>query len=363
MSDKKTIIINPSSFKVSSFETNTRKNRKKPTERKIKVKSKDKPKNNKTLKRNLIKMIRTHQQQKLKRKSDDYSNKHSEDISVSKSEFSNNDEIVNFKNDFSESLDFLTALTKKTEDKQKLANYHNKTIRNYSAADSLNVAQTQEPFVNLNVPDALTVNPVNVINDIVPIADSQCATTVNYNHYKPSHPPPYGCLKNGSLPLYRNWKNSTQKNQHPITNDDDADNRYVQKPPVTIDSVKLAHMNHMRSKIKPFLNKKKKQRRCKKTTRRTFRVGRSKVRPSISVLVSNRTIRNNITTKKQLLKQIPIEEVKKYLINHGFIRIGTNSPNDVLRKMYETASMVCGEIHNHNPEHIIYNYMNTKDEF
>mgnify|MGYP000713334085 CR=1 FL=1 len=99
MSDKKTIIINPSSFKVSSFETNTRKNRKKPTERKIKVKSKDKPKNNKTLKRNLIKMIRTHQQQKLKRKSDDYSNKHSEDISVSKSEFSNNDEIVNFKND------------------------------------------------------------------------------------------------------------------------------------------------------------------------------------------------------------------------------------------------------------------------
>jgi len=362
MSDKKTIKINPSSFNISSFETNTRKNRKQPTERKIKVKTKDKPKNNKTLKRNLIKMIRTHQQQKLKHKNDDSSNTNSEDISVSKSEFSNNDEIVNFKNDFSESLNFLTALTKKTEDKQKLTNYHNKTIRNYSPNDSLNRTQNPDPLVNLIMPDVLTPSPLNVINDIIPVTNIQ-PSTVNYNHYKPPQCPQYGCLKNGSLPLYRNWKNSSQKNKPPIINDDEADNRYVQKPPVTVDSIKLAHINHMRSNIKPFLNKKKKQRRCKKTIRRTYRVGRSKVRPSISVLVSNRTIRNNITTKKQLLKQMPIEEVRKYLINHGFIRIGSNSPNDVLRKMYETASMVCGEIQNHNPEHIIYNYMNNKDDF
>jgi hypothetical protein len=31
-----------------------------------------------------------------------------------------------------------------------------------------------------------------------------------------------------------------------------------------------------------------------------------------------------------------------------------------LRKMYETASMMCGEIHNHNADHVIYNYMNDK---
>ena len=111
------------------------------------------------------------------------------------------------------------------------------------------------------------------------------------------------------------------------------------------------------------LNRKlKKPKRIRKTIRRTYRVGRSKVRPKISVLISNRTIRNNITTKKQLLKQIPIEEIRKYLISHGFIKVGSNSPNDVLRKMYETASMVCGEIQNHNPEHVIYNYMNEKTD-
>ena len=171
-------------------------------------------------------------------------------------------------------------------------------------------------------------------------------------------------MKNGSLPLYKNWRNSTQKNL-PVINDQQADIKYAPKEPNTIDSIKLAHANHMRSNVKPFLNRKLiKPKRIRKTIRRTYRVGRSKVKPKISVLISNRTIRNNITTKKQLLKQIPIEEIRKYLISHGFIKVGSNSPSDVLRKMYETASMMCGEIQNHNPEHVIYNYMNEKtDDF
>ena len=41
----------------------------------------------------------------------------------------------------------------------------------------------------------------------------------------------------------------------------------------------------------------------KKTIRRTYKVGRSATLPKISVLVSNKTIRNNTTTKSQLLKQ------------------------------------------------------------
>lgn len=360
MDDKKTIKINPSSFNIASFETGTRKNRKKPTERKIRVRTKDKPKNNKTLKRNLIKMIRAHQQQKLHKKKLDASNKNTENINLTKSEFSNNNEVVNFKNDFNESLEFLTELTKKTEDKHKLQNIHNKTVRNYIQMALPDEQPKQQPFTHLNIPDSLSQTQTNIINEINPPLNTVVQpTTVHYNHYKPPPPPPYGCLKNGSMPLYRDWKNSTQKNKYPIINDEDADNRYVQKPPVTIDSVKLAHINHMRSNIKPFMNKKKKQRKCKKTIRRTYRVGRSKFFPKISVLVSNRTIRNNITTKKQLLKQIPIEEVRKYLIKHGFIRVGSNSPNDVLRKMYETASMMCGEIQNHNPEHVIYNFMNN----
>jgi hypothetical protein len=103
-------------------------------------------------------------------------------------------------------------------------------------------------------------------------------------------------------------------------------------------------------------------RKRKKTIRRTYKIGKSKIMPKISVLVSNKTIRNQILTKNQLLKQTSIQDIKRYLIKHGLIRVGSTTPNDVLRKMYESAQMVCGEIHNHNPDNLLYNFINSSEE-
>lgn len=385
---KKTISINPELFNISSFDSNTRKKRPSKSEHKpkIKVRTKEKPKNNKTLKRNLINMIRKHQQQKIDKLNKDPKHRFPTLEPVSKEDFSKKDDIVNFNNDFNDSVNFLKELTKRTEDKKKMEQFHNKTLRKYTplAHETISIhnptstssiptiqsvpSKQPEPAIHLNVPPSLA-SPLedfsdSISKDTLGRSNNTPEIAVHYNHYKPPPPPPYGCLKNGSLPLYKTWKNNTQK-KYPI-DDDDADNRYVQKKPTHIDSVRLAHINHMRSNIKPFLNRKikKPNKKIRKTIRRTFRVGRSKVKPNISVLISNRTIRNNITTKKQLLKQIPIEEIRKYLISHGFINIGSSAPNDVLRKMYETASMMCGEIQNHNPQHIIFNYMNdTSDPY
>jgi len=375
---KKTISINPELFNISAFDSNTRKKRpsKSDSTPKIKVRSKEKPKNNKTLKRNLINMIRKHQQQKINKLKKNAVDNFPTLEPLSKEEFSKKDDIVNFNTDFNDSVNFLKELTKRTEEKEKTKQYHNKTLRKYTPPDFQETITThtthsipsKEPIIHLDLPPSLA-SPIedfshSISNDTLSQTNNVKPEIVHYNHYKPPPPPPYGCLKNGTLPLYKTWKNNTQK-VYPI-NDNQADNRYVQQTPTTIDSIKLAHINHMRSNIKPFLNRKlkKSNKKIRKTIRRTFRVGRSKVKPNISVLISNRTIRNNITTKKQLLKQIPIEEIRKYLISHGFIKIGSNSPNDVLRKMYETASMMCGEIQNHNPEHIIFNYMNdTSDSY
>jgi hypothetical protein len=359
MSNNKTFSINPDLFKVSAFDPKSRKKRPKNTDmQKIKVRSKEKPKNNKTLKKNLINMIRKHQQLKLKKQQINPKNKDASFEPVSKHEFSNNDDVANFNNDFNESVTFLKELTKKNDEDNKIKQSQNNTLKNYAST------HTPEPLINLNLPTSLIdvthakTEPFSSINAIEP------PVPVHFNHYKPPPPPKFGCLKNGSLPLYKNWNNSTQNNSH-IINDKQADIKYTPKEPITVDSIKLAHANHMRSNIKPFLNRKKnKPKKIRKTIRRTYRIGRSKVKPAISVLISNRTIRNNITTKKQLLKQIHIEDIRKYLISHGFIKVGSNSPSDVLRKMYETASMMCGEIHNHNPDHVIYNYMNDKvDDF
>jgi len=101
-----------------------------------------------------------------------------------------------------------------------------------------------------------------------------------------------------------------------------------------------------------------KQRRI---VRRTYKTGKSMMHPKISVLVSNRTIRNKTTETTQLLKQKPMIEIRRELIKRGLIRVGTVAPNDVLRKMYESMTLICGEVQNHNPENLLYNFFNDSD--
>ena len=56
-----------------------------------------------------------------------------------------------------------------------------------------------------------------------------------------------------------------------------------------------------------------------------------------------------------------MKEVRKYLLKHGLIKVGTNAPNDVLRKMYECVNTVCGQVENHNADTLLYNFMNANE--
>ena len=107
---------------------------------------------------------------------------------------------------------------------------------------------------------------------------------------------------------------------------------------------------------KHLVNPVKKQ---KRTTLRTFRVGKSKVYPRVGVLIPNKTIRTQVLEKKQKIRETPIEDVRKYLIKKGLIRVGSSCPNDVLRKMHESSMMMCGDIQNHNPDNLLYNYLHN----
>ena len=205
-----------------------------------------------------------------------------------------------------------------------------------------------------------------------------------------SVPPKYGCLKNGNLPTYRNYLNKTQNNRPTIqvgsnallnSNIPNVTNNAIpskpqpvsvyetneNNPPSIIESQindgmkKMSELKQRNDILSKLSNKRPKKLKRKKTLRRTYKVGRSSVAPKVSVLVSNKTLRNRVSTQKQLLKQTPIQDVKKYLIKHGLIRVGSTTPNDVLRKMYESLSLVCGEIHNHNPDTLLYNYINGNE--
>ena len=354
MSEKRIIKVNPELFKITGRNNTTRKKRNSnPTApREIKVKAPSKERNPKTLKRSLLKFIRNQQDNKLNSILEN--SPHSSSPSVDNG----------FQTDFNSSLEYLAKLTKENE--SKIKNNHNSTIRKPI------VESMSQPIPNINL--ALPSEFMDVTNKVE--LTSTVPVAMKWNHYPP---PQYGCMKGGKLPTYRNWKNTTQKNYQPssaTTPNNQNTNSFVSiplsnnsslnlnpKPSIQSQNTqyKMNHFKEMSSKMEKIRNKPRhKPNKQKKTLRRTFHIGKSKVYPKVSVLVSNKTIRKNITTKSQLLKQVPIHEVKKFLIKKGFIKIGSIAPNDVLRKMYETAVLMCGEIQNHNPDNLLYNYLHDE---
>lgn len=326
-------------------------------EKKIKVKNSIEKRKNDTLKKkSILKMIREHQEQRYKKL-------------FEKDEKKNIEEDDNFNKDFKEAKDYLQSLTEKNE------NSFNKTLKNHSTnSNSLLLNSFVEPLKN---------DIVNVSNNVIIPNSNMTLKSSLYNLPIPK----YGCLKNGALPTYRTYMNQTRKST-PVVNNSVFDMKInggsreplSHKEPISkpiTESIK-GNQNIIEDKINNSLkraneiqntvqkinqlkqNNRPKKMKRKRIIRRTFKIGKSKINPKIGVLVSNKTLRTNISTKSQLLKQTPIEEVKKFLIKRGMIKVGSITPNDVLRKMYESSSMMCGEIYNHNPENLLYNYFNEK---
>jgi hypothetical protein len=190
--------------------------------------------------------------------------------------------------------------------------------------------------------------------------------------------PHYGCMKNGSLPTFEKYKKML-KNPRVINSD-----FVVPTKPETITVQPIINISNSLSKNENGLHKflhiaenvkggvgdgdgdgdviddqkvNKKRVRKRKILRRTFKLGKSKKEPKVSVLISNKTIRNKISNKMKEINQMAIMDVKQFLIKKGLIRVGSTAPNDILREMYKNVVMLCGDLQNHNSENILYNYI------
>jgi hypothetical protein len=339
MSDKKILAIDPNMFSFSNNKTRKKKPSK-PDEPKIKMKPRTKPVQNASIKkRSVINMMRQHQAEKYKKTFD-----------TTNPELPKKMDVTNFNNDFSVATDYFNNLKETVKNKTNLQH----TIKQTPTYVNSNITN--------NVPAILNTNSLTNISDSIRSKVTDPVVNINPN-IPPA--PKYGCLKNGLLPTYRTLMNQTRKslpdmsggnNNVPTTNSNvlntsnELVNKAMQKQLI---DTKLANIKKNKLKYR-----KKKQ---KKTIRRTYKTGRSSIMPKVSVLVSNKTMRNNISTKTLLMKQTPIYEVRKYLIKHGFIKVGAVTPNDVLRKMYESAMLICGEIQNHNPDNLLYNFLHDTE--
>ena len=391
--ERKQIVINPDHFKIAS---STRKKRS--DEPKIKVKAPNagkkerKPKAS-TLKRNLVKMLRNFQEEQVKQRKRKPSASSTVETTVlpdSGTSTSSTGTPLPSKSDFDRSIEFFETMEKnQVEEKraqaklavenaskyaaQSQAHRHNFTYRAPPPPSMSQQQQQQLPAIILpKITDISSgqsfVNPVP-LQSIQPKIQHQPHPTM---HVKP---PVYGCLKNGNLPTYRTWKRQTQK-QYPSQN---------RRPiaPMPPSPVQINYEKDLHEKIRSMSlqekidankqkqrnadsgkhNRLKKRKRQRRILRRTYRTGKSKVHPRVAVLVSNKTIRNNTNLRMTELKETPMRDVRQYLKKQGLIKVGTTTPNDVLRQMYECANLICGEVKNHNSENLLYNYFNDTDDF
>jgi len=97
-------------------------------------------------------------------------------------------DVDKYNNEFDDSMSFLQTLSTDTNRREKRAELQRKTVKHHSAV--------QAPYVNLELPEML----------------KEPAVVEGFSNFtlKPNTSVPYGNLKNGSKPTYREW-NKTQK--------------------------------------------------------------------------------------------------------------------------------------------------------
>lgn len=197
--------------------------------------------------------------------------------------------------------------------------------------------------------------------------------------------PPYGILRGGSKPTYREYV-KTRKN-----NDSQPARLNIENhsPPVVVSAREHA-LNQLKEKYKSNPNshngkvlsipkqttnkvngspqsddKQNAKPRRPKTVKRTtitrrFKLGKDAKKRVISVLVKNNKTRRRIKLEVGELKKTPLKDIKKYLKKHGLLKVGSSAPPDVLRYLYE-QSVLTGDVHNLAKGTLIHNFMNDKD--
>ena len=383
---KKTIDINPDLFNIGG---KTRKKRDK------KEKSTNVPLiSPNVLKNKLLKRIKEHK----KRETEGLDNNKKRlpvatgGASVNNSSKPNLVNLEEYTDEFNDSINYLQTLSKQNkENEQKAVNEVNKqrlktelerkTVKNYQSL--LSGGENNLPHVNIELPKELEEFSVPII------IQPQDQPVVLARPYNIDNTVPYGCLKNGIKPSYKDW-NRTQKNMV-VT---DPQLSLIVDPNV---SERENRLNRLKSKIKEKQNVAQSleivtpqientnavaannvvaannanvfempggehnKQFLKRTIRKKYTLGKTKNNRTVGVLIKDRNTRKQVLSAQRELKKKSVNDIKTYLKDHNLIKIGSNAPNDVLRKMYE-ASMLAGEITNSNSDTLLHNLLKDDKE-
>ena len=393
----KTISINPSLFSTGS--SKTKKNRDKKTKPTIVPLISPN-----VLKNKLLKRIKEHKQKETKNLENNKRNLNTQ-IDV---EIPVKNEILNFNDEFSDSINYLQTLSKqknidvekKNSEKLKQKRkdeLERMTVRNYHSIGQ----PISQPIINIDLPEEL-------IQSIVPTVSEPFKINIKNDV-------PYGILKGGAKPSYREWSrtqrnnivtnpnasliieggnissgNSARENRlnllkQKIKNKNEEfrndpllsenlikkpiENKIIQpeivpnQPQQTVQPEITENQSQIQSIQEPIIGGKliATKHITKKTIKRKYTLGRSQIKRTVGVLIKDRGTRKKVLYAQKDLKRKNMNDIKAYLREHNLIKIGSNAPNDVLRKLYESA-MLAGEITNSNPTTLLHNFSKEDKE-
>jgi hypothetical protein len=178
--------------------------------------------------------------------------------------------------------------------------------------------------------------------------------------------PPHGCLKNGTKPTFREW--ATKMLHKPVdtiknmfggdsgsTNPSNSSNEYNNQTGGGGNSATESNngLNGGSSGVDPSQVAGMRV-KIRKTKKKRFRIGKHD--DVVGVLLKNKQTQRHIQSQHLTLKQKTIGEIRKYLYDHQLLKIGSNAPPDVLRRMYEDA-ILTGEVKNTNKDVLLHNFM------
>tara|TARA_B100000963_G_scaffold199316_1_gene173510 strand:- start:176 stop:805 length:630 start_codon:yes stop_codon:yes gene_type:complete len=205
---------------------------------------------------------------------------------------------------------------------------------------STNLESNDEFMESINFLKTLTTRKKNDEN-IEKINDIPISLDDNFSKERPQElldkKPQYSCLKNSSLPTFREWKKLTQKNNHEQDsikpNLVNSDNNY---------SYNLSNNLNYSDK-----NSNKNRKRTV-----TYKYTLGKNGKKVSVLIKNNETRKKISNEHQKIKEVSVHDMKKYLKRHNLVKSGSFAPPHLIKKMYE-QSLLSGDIKNKSPENIL----------
>ena len=155
-----------------------------------------------------------------------------------------------------------------------------------------------------------------------------------------SNDKPYGNLKNGSKPTYKQMYNDKTYNDK--TYNDKQTYNDSNSSPSKIDT----EVNNFDTNEIPIILE-------EKEVKKTFKLG--KMDKKISVLIKNNKTRRKIEDIKTEHKKKNLATIKNYLKEKNLIKFGSTAPSKLLREMFETSEL-CGGISNENKDVLLHNF-------